>query len=219
MEIEAKDLAAQEALRLPFQPNEIKFRPAKFGRAKSQALLYVDARNVMERLDTIVSPHRWKTSYTDSGDRCCCSLSILWGDTWISKADVGTPSSFEGVKGMYSDAFKRAAVHHGIGRYLYDDEILEGSFETSGEKFTDSAVSEILKQVDKHYRFYGGNYREKIASVMFEVSPTVAILKAHRKTNADLLKALKEDDSAAFKRVQGVYKRKEAALSAMEEKA
>jgi len=219
MEIDARDLAAQEALRLPFQPNEIKFRPAKFNRKRSEALLYVDARNVMERLDRIVYPNRWKTTYVDNGDRCCCSLAILWGDTWVTKADVGTPSTFEGIKGMYSDAFKRAAVHHGIGRYLYDDNITDGTFNTDGESFTDEAKGYIVEQIQDHFKAYGGNYREKIASVMFETSPTSVILKAQREANKDLLKALKDDDSAAYKRVHSIYKRKKAALTAMEEKA
>jgi hypothetical protein len=216
-ELSGSDMAAQEALKLPFHSSEIKWRPSSFDKGKSAVLLYVDARNVMDRLDTIVSPHRWKTSYSDNGDRCCCTLSILWGDTWIQKADVGTPSSFEGIKGMYSDAFKRAAVHHGIGRYLYDDKVVEGKFATGQSGFTDQANAEILEQVQKHYGNFGGNYRERIASVMFEVCPTLAILKAHRKANSELLDELKKDDSAAFKRVQEVYKRKKAALTAMEE--
>jgi len=208
--------AEQEALKAPFHPSELKWRPAKFGRSKTAALLYVDARNVMDRLDSVVSPERWKTQYSDAGDRCSCTLAIMW-DEWVPKSDVGTPSTFEGIKGMYSDAFKRAAVHHGIGRYLYDDDILDGEFETKGERFTPDADKKIEEQVDKHFRFHKGNYREKICAVMFEVSPTAAILKGHREGNADLLKELKADDSAAFKRVQVIYKKRLAALTAMEE--
>ncbi len=37
----------------------------------------------------------------------------------VSKSDVGTASQWEASKGCASDALKRAAVHFGIGRYLY----------------------------------------------------------------------------------------------------
>jgi hypothetical protein len=48
-----------------------------------------------------------------------CTLSIKVGDAWISKEDGGENSDIEPVKGGLSDAFKRAAVSWGIGRYLY----------------------------------------------------------------------------------------------------
>jgi hypothetical protein len=42
------------------------------------------------------------------------------GNEWIWKADGAGPSDMEADKGALSDAFKRAAVRFGIGRYLYD---------------------------------------------------------------------------------------------------
>ncbi|MCA1572759.1 MAG: hypothetical protein LC798_21195 [Chloroflexi bacterium] len=38
----------------------------------------------------------------------------------VTRSDVGMPSSQEPIKGAYSDALKRAAVHFGIGRELYE---------------------------------------------------------------------------------------------------
>ena len=38
----------------------------------------------------------------------------------VTRTDVGVPSNTEGLKGAYSDALKRAAVKHGIGRELYE---------------------------------------------------------------------------------------------------
>jgi hypothetical protein len=37
----------------------------------------------------------------------------------VAKDDVGTASQFEPSKGTASDTLKRAAVHWGVGRYLY----------------------------------------------------------------------------------------------------
>lgn len=42
---------------------------------------------------------------------------------WVWKWDTGSESNVEKEKGQVSDAFKRAAVKWGIGRFLYDLEI------------------------------------------------------------------------------------------------
>jgi hypothetical protein len=42
------------------------------------------------------------------------------GPKWVWKANGAGETQVEGKKGEYSDAFKRAAVMWGIGRYLYD---------------------------------------------------------------------------------------------------
>ena len=38
---------------------------------------------------------------------------------WVWKANGAGETDYEGTKGQFSDAFKRAAVMWGIGRYLY----------------------------------------------------------------------------------------------------
>ena len=87
---------------------------------------YVTARFVMDRLDSAVGPLNWQTMFeTLQGGmtqavRCGISIRAPGGDEWITKWDVGTPSSIEPEKGAHSDAFKRAAVHWGIARDLYD---------------------------------------------------------------------------------------------------
>src|SRR5262249_13820499 len=52
-----------------------------------------------------------------------CRLRLKFGDQWITKTDVGSPSeqpdSGDRLKAAVSDALKRAAVKFGIGRYLY----------------------------------------------------------------------------------------------------
>lgn len=87
---------------------------------------YVTARFVMDRLDSAVGPTNWQTMFeTLQGGmtqavRCGISIRPPGSDEWITKWDVGTPSSIEPEKGAHSDAFKRAAVHWGIARDLYD---------------------------------------------------------------------------------------------------
>lgn len=88
---------------------------------KAMALAYMDARDVMDRLDTVCGPENWQDSYVESAKgRVICTISIRVGDTWVSKSDGAGDTAVEGEKGGISDAFKRAAVKWGIGRYLYD---------------------------------------------------------------------------------------------------
>jgi len=88
---------------------------------KAMALAYIDARDVMDRLDTVCGPANWQDRYEFSGNTAICYLSILPGrdELWVTKADGAGSTDVEAEKGQISDAFKRAAVRFGIGRYLY----------------------------------------------------------------------------------------------------
>lgn len=113
----------RDSLNAPTPSEAIKTRKnygAKKGEDKE--LRYIDARYVMERLDAAVGPFGWTDTYREVDGGVVCTISIsLDGEVWVPKSDVGTPSKIEGVKGRYSDAFKRAAVKWGIGRDLYED--------------------------------------------------------------------------------------------------
>ena len=117
-------------LRAPFPPEVVKWRPGtktKDG-TKALALAYVDARDVMERLDDAVGPQGWSDRYKvvdEANGVVECTLAVQYPDLRaVSKSDVGYPNGGmdddEPFKGAYSDAFKRAAVKLGIGRDLYD---------------------------------------------------------------------------------------------------
>lgn len=86
---------------------------------KAMALAYIDARDVMDRLDEVVLPENWQDRYEFHGPRTICYLSIRIDGEWITKADGAGDSDVEAEKGAISDALKRAAVKWGIGRYLY----------------------------------------------------------------------------------------------------
>ena len=87
---------------------------------KGVALAYIDARDVMDRLDLVVGPENWRDEYFETPKRVFCTLYINhWKLGWLGKTDGAGDTSFEGEKGGISDAFKRAAVRWGIGRYLY----------------------------------------------------------------------------------------------------
>jgi hypothetical protein len=86
----------------------------------AMALAYIDARDVMARLDDVCGPAGWQCRYPHAGAKTVCEIGVWHNDQWIWKADGAGDSDIEAEKGALSDAFKRAAVRWGIGRYLYD---------------------------------------------------------------------------------------------------
>jgi hypothetical protein len=92
---------------------------------KATCVAYIDARDVMNLLDEVVGPENWKDEYYQVKDTMFCKLSIKVCDEWVTKSDGGAESDntfIAGeakIKGEPSDAFKRAAVKWGIGRFLY----------------------------------------------------------------------------------------------------
>jgi hypothetical protein len=89
---------------------------------KAMALAYIDARDVMDRLDTVCGPDGWQCDYPHAAAKTVCRIGIKIGDEWVWKANGAGDSDIEAEKGALSDAFKRAAVLWGIGRYLYSIE-------------------------------------------------------------------------------------------------
>lgn len=75
----------------------------------------------MERLDFVIGATNWQDRYPYSG---CCEIGLCLAVReqfqWVWKSDGADQTNVEGVKGQFSDAFKRAAVKWGVGRYLYD---------------------------------------------------------------------------------------------------
>lgn len=108
---------------MPFNPKRISWRVGSTNKEKNKgiALAYIDARDVMVRLDEVFGIDGWSDSYqeTTSG-RLICTLSVFLNGQWIDKSDGAGDTQVEGEKGAISDAFKRAAVKFGIGRYLYE---------------------------------------------------------------------------------------------------
>ncbi len=107
-------------------------------------LAYIDARDAMDLLDEVVGPENWQDSYELVGDKIIAGLGIFVGDKWVWKYDTGTESNIEEEKGMFSDAFKRAAVKWGVGRFLYDIDPAKPSF----NEVKTQAKKDIKKMVE-----------------------------------------------------------------------
>jgi hypothetical protein len=116
--------ALTRALSAPFDPREVKFKPAVVTGNRALALAYVDARVIQDRLDDVLGVSGWQDEYECMPDgSVVCRLHLRFGDDWITKMDVGgmseQPDEGDRRKAAFSDALKRAAVKFGIGRYLY----------------------------------------------------------------------------------------------------
>ena len=110
------------ALRAPFPPEEVHWRAGATNKEgnKALALAYIDARAVMDRLDEVVGPMNWQDTFEEWKDGAVkAGIGVRNDSEWVWKFDGADDTNFEATKGGFSDAFKRAAVKWGIGRYLY----------------------------------------------------------------------------------------------------
>jgi len=137
------------ALSEPFSPEAIDWRVGATNGEKTKgiALAYIQARPVMDRLDEVVGAENWTDTYTPIQDKngtvgFICTLSLKIGSDWIAKTDGADTSDIEAIKGGISDAFKRAAVKWGVGRYLYDLPDIWVPVEARGRSF-------VLKETPK----------------------------------------------------------------------
>lgn len=127
-----------DRLRKPFPPERVSWRvgPTADEGNRGLALAYIDARDVADRLDEVCTPSGWQNRYSHANGKTVCDLGILCDGQWVWKADGAGNTDVEAEKGALSDAFKRAGVRWGIGRYLYDvesvwvDIVGKGKFKT-----------------------------------------------------------------------------------------
>jgi hypothetical protein len=110
------------ALAAPFPPERVTWRPGTFtkDKTKAKALAYIDARDVMQRLDAACGPGGWQAEYSHVAPIIICRIGVRVDGEWVWKANGAGQTDIEAEKGGASDAFKRSAVLWGVGQYLYD---------------------------------------------------------------------------------------------------
>jgi hypothetical protein len=89
-------------------------------KAVAQCVGYVDARQVANLLDEEVGAGNWQVDYKTINGLLFAGIGIKIDTEWVWKWDTGSETEVEKDKGHVSDAFKRAGVQWGIGRFLYD---------------------------------------------------------------------------------------------------
>lgn len=125
-----------KALRAPFPYASLLWSiGARSGdKRRGKAFPRLDTRDVQDRLDEVVGPDKWRTTYRPgpAAGGVFCTLELFINGRWVAKTDIGyqAPRGSDAVqnagraleaslKTTASDAFNRAAVLWGIGRYLY----------------------------------------------------------------------------------------------------
>jgi len=97
-----------------------KWRVQSQNEYNAQVVAYVDSRQVQDKLDEVVGPENWQCDYKVINDNLYAGVAIRdEKGEWVWKWDCGVESNTEKEKGEASDAFKRAAVKWGVGRFLY----------------------------------------------------------------------------------------------------
>ena len=111
----------KQKLEMPFPAERIHWRCGARTKDKTKGipLAYLDARDVMRRLDDVCGL-QWQNRYNLAADGLLiCEIGLHIDGEWLWRANGAGASQVEAEKGKASDAFKRAAVLWGIGRYLY----------------------------------------------------------------------------------------------------
>ena len=114
-----------------------KWRVQSIQYGKATCVAYIDARDCMDMLDKVVGAANWQSMYYTEDKKLFCRIGIFTGTDWVWKSDTGSESNVEKEKGQVSDAFKRACVQWGIGRFLYrlDIQKLQAKKHTNGREY------------------------------------------------------------------------------------
>lgn len=166
------------ALSKPFSPSAVSWRVGSTtqDKKKGMALAFIDARDVMDRLDEVCGVGGWQCDYPHANGKTVCRIGIKVGDEWVWKADGAGDTDVEAEKGALSDAFKRAAVRWGVGRYLYDLASPWVELEPAGRSFK---IAD--REMAKLHALLG---RDAVKPVATAAPPRMTITQAERDTAA-----------------------------------
>jgi hypothetical protein len=143
-------------LATPFHPNDLEWRAQRAGSgAKGPWVMvvpYITNPAIMQRFDDVVGAANWSEEFkaipTLQGVMCGITLHFAdgrnvtkWDGSGLMGAKDGL-SAADAEKGTITGAEKRAAMHWGVGRYLY---YLDATFAQVVPKGTKGATHQKLK--------------------------------------------------------------------------
>ncbi len=138
MSTERKILTHEKLLKLaePIDPLNWKVQAIQKQAKTCVVVPYIDARQAQQRFDDVCGITNWANEHKEEKGNMYCRIGINTDVGWVWKSDVGKESHIEKEKGESSDSFKRAAVHWGVGRFLYDmDAVILPAKEGKGQKW------------------------------------------------------------------------------------
>ena len=147
-----------EKLQEPFPPKRIKWRPGSTNEKarkdnpnlapQAMAYPYIDARDVMWRLDRTVGAFNWQTGIKNEGGVMMKGIGIRHPDTgeWIWRWEPGaidptggaSAAGKKSILGAASVALRRAGAEWGIGRYLYHISRIWVGYDPRRKKLTET---------------------------------------------------------------------------------
>lgn len=125
-----------------------KWRVQSFSKNKPVATLvaYIDSRDASDVLNEYAI-YGWSDEYYEVSGNTYCKVGIVLPSGKIMwKSDVGVDSNTDPEKGKASDAFKRACVKWGIGRFLYN---LGNEYVTASEVKTNGNYPYLIDEQGK----------------------------------------------------------------------
>jgi len=134
---------------------------------------YVDSRQVQDKLDDVVGPENWTDEYMEVDKQLFCRIGIKTDNGWVYKTDCGTESMTEKEKGQVSDAFKRAAVKWGVGRFLYSKEIkkVKSMKDNRNKNVPADDHGKRIWDLTKHINSMPGGYRPAAKTTEHKPTP------------------------------------------------
>ena len=143
----------EQELKRPFKADEIEWRVQSCGKTDSgfwaMVLAYVQNRAIQDRLDEVFGIDGWQNILKElPNSGMSCGISAKINGEWITKWDGADNTDIETTKGGISNAMKRAAVQWGIGRYLYNLEVVYADVSATKQKGWNYANT---KQKDRFY--------------------------------------------------------------------
>lgn len=130
----------REKLAAPFPEDMVSFLPRAINNGRALALPHIDARAVMSRLDDACGPDAWEFHWELMAQdakivRIKAALTVFG----VTKCDAGEANGEEEpLKSAVSDGLKRAAVHFGIGRYLYEIPAIWAEYDPHKRRFVET---------------------------------------------------------------------------------
>jgi len=126
-------LAIRKKLEEPFPPDVIQWKPQSISRDKTRAMAaaYADSRAYIDRLNAVVGSGNWFIDCEvlpivvarDGKQSTKITVRVVLGIRGVGMhMDVGEEWADDdnAMTSAFAQAFKRAAMHFGLGRYLYD---------------------------------------------------------------------------------------------------
>jgi len=206
-----------QQLAAPFPPDKVSWRVGSTtqDKAKGLAFAYIDARDVMQRLDDVCGPENWQDRYPHATAKTVCEIGSRVGRgngtfEWVWKSDGAGDADVEAEKGALSDAFKRAAVRWGIGRYLYDIDATWVEVEARGRSYS-------IKQSEyaKLRRALSGNVVPASQAPSARSVPTDNVALDSMTLANDLVREIKDRGDAASLKAWGTDPRNKSRIEGL----